>query len=90
MNVCTTKNTWIGEEYSPQLIETVNVMRRREESSFNCHDYLNASLSSLGLGTIDELWRQNTAEWMFKVIDFYVREECAFVCKYITYVLQTV
>lgn len=68
MNV---KNTWIGEEYSPLLIDKINVMLEKEESSPNCHDYLNTPAHSPHLDTIDERWRQKTAEWMFKVIDFY-------------------
>lgn len=34
----------------------------------NCHDYLNTSSSSQQFDTINELWRQKTAEWMFKVM----------------------
>jgi hypothetical protein len=65
-------NTWIGEEYSPLLIEKINVMLHREASSFNCHDYLNTpGAYPPHLDTIDERWRQKTAEWMFKVVDFY-------------------
>lgn len=59
------RTSWIGEEYSPLLIDKINVMLKREASSLNCHDYLDH------LDTVDEQWRQKTAEWMFKVIDFY-------------------
>ena len=65
MSVCKTNNTWIGEEYSLLLIEKLNVMLKREETSFSCHDYLNTASCSNPLD-IDELWRQKTAEWMFK------------------------
>ena len=58
-------STWIGEEYSPQLMEKLNVMLKRDD--FNCHDYLNTASSSQQFDTIDEIWRQKTAEWMFKV-----------------------
>ena len=67
MSVCTSSNTWIGEEYSLLLIEKINVMLQREESSLNCHDYLNAASCSHQFDAIDEIWRQKTAEWMFKV-----------------------
>ena len=65
MSVCTSSNTWIGEEYDPLLMEKIKVMLERE--SLNCHDYLNKASSSQQFDTIDELWRQKTAEWMFKV-----------------------
>ncbi|KAL7447828.1 hypothetical protein ACHAWC_000136, partial [Mediolabrus comicus] len=74
-SVVASNNTWIGEVYSPLLIDKVNVMLKREESSVPCiDDYLNKL--RLGnpnphLDTFDEQFRQRTAEWMFKVVDFY-------------------
>ena len=57
--------TWIGEEYSVLLMEKLNVMLKRD--SINCNDYLKTASSSQQFDTIDEIWRQKTAEWMFKV-----------------------
>ena len=82
-------NSWVGDEYSSQLVEQIVVMVEKEETFYSCVDYL-GELPESNNDLINESWRQKAAEWMFKVIDFYVREECAFVCKYITYVLQTV
>lgn len=74
-SVVVNSNTWIGEVYSPLLIDKINVMLKREESSVPCiDDYLNKlRLGSPNphLDTFDEQFRQRTAEWMFKVVDFY-------------------
>ena len=75
-SVVASNNAWIGEEYSPLLMEKINVMLKREGSSIPC-DYLNTSRLGLShnhnphLDTFDMEFRQKIAEWMFKVIDFY-------------------
>jgi hypothetical protein len=73
-SVTASNNTWIGEEYSPFLIEKINVMLKREEYSL-CNDYLNAPVPPYILSShfdvFDEQFRQKTAEWMYKVVDFY-------------------
>ena len=73
-------NSWVGDEYSSQLVEQIAVMVEKEETFYSCADYL-GELPESNNDLIDEGWRQKAAEWMFKVIDFYVREECAFLCK---------
>ena len=78
-------NSWVGDEYSSQLVEQIVVMVEKEETFYSCVDYL-GELPESNNDLINEGWRQKAAEWMFKVIDFYVREECAFVCKYNCYI----
>ena len=64
-------NTWLGEDYSEFLIEKVQLMLKKEDSSIDCLDYLNKSSYSYHMDKIDVNWRQKVAEWMFNVIDFY-------------------
>lgn len=67
----TNLNTWVGDNYSQLLVEQVAIMIEKEESFYTCVDYL-GELPAESNGLIDEGWRQKAAEWMFKVIDFYV------------------
>mmetsp|Transcript_18328 Transcript_18328/g.39584 ORF Transcript_18328/g.39584 Transcript_18328/m.39584 type:complete len:305 (-) Transcript_18328:125-1039(-) len=62
-------NTWVGEKFSPLLVEQIAVMLEKEETNYACLDYISVPSSSTDL--IDEKWRQKAAEWMFKVVDFY-------------------
>lgn len=62
-------NTWVGEKFSPLLVEQIAVMLEKEEKNYACLDYISVPSSSTDL--IDEKWRQKAAEWMFKVVDFY-------------------
>ena len=66
-------NSWVGDDFTPLLAEQIAVMLRKEESNYSCLDYLQFAgrlvLPSKDL--IDEQWRQKSAEWMFKVVDFY-------------------
>ncbi len=63
-------NSWVGDEYSQLLLEQVSVLVDKENRFYSCIDYLGELPESHTL--IDEGWRQKAAEWMFKVIDFYV------------------
>ncbi len=65
-------NVWIGDEYSQLLVNQIAVMVEKEGTFYSRVDYLKDLPASNDL--IDEGWRQKAAEWMFKVIDFYVRE----------------
>ena len=62
-------NKWIGDEYSQLLVEQIAVMVSKEKT---CTDYLSGFPKMNTDYLIDEVWRQKAAEWMFKVIDFYV------------------
>ena len=62
-------NKWVGAEYSQLLVEQIAVMVSKEKT---CTDYLSGLLKTNIDYLIDEVWRQQAAEWMFKVIDFYV------------------
>ncbi len=48
-------------------------MVKNEEAFYACADYLGELPEPKG-DSIDEGWRQKAAEWMFKVIDYYVRD----------------
>ena len=61
-------NKWVGAEYSQLLVEQIAVMVSKEKT---CTDYLSSPKTNTDY-LIDEVWRQQAAEWMFKVIDFYV------------------
>lgn len=71
-------NSWVGNEYSQLLIEQVAVLVEKEEAFYSCVDYLEEIPLSSDL--IDEEWRQRAAEWMFKVIDFYVSDSLSLIC----------
>ena len=61
-----------GDRYSPQLVEQICTMLEKETSRYCCKDYLTIPDGSVTARTpIDERWRQKTAEWMFKVVDYY-------------------
>ncbi|KAL7542849.1 hypothetical protein ACHAXR_012147 [Thalassiosira sp. AJA248-18] len=62
-------NSWVGDGYSQLLIDQIAVMVEKENDFYSCVDYLGELPLSSDL--IDEGWRQKSAEWMFKVIDFY-------------------
>ncbi len=76
-------NSWACDEYSKFLVDQINVMVEKEEVFYSCVDYLEEYPASYDL--IDEGWRQKVAEWMFEVIDIYVRESVIylFVCSFI-------
>lgn len=63
-------NCWVGDEYSQMLVDQVAVMVTKEDAFYSCVDYLGELPESNNL--MDEGWRQKSAEFMFKVIDFYV------------------
>lgn len=66
-------NSWEGDEYSQNFVDQIAVMVAKENTFYSCVDYLGKlSESRRASDAIDVDWRQNTAEWMFKVIDFYV------------------
>ena len=65
-------NSWVGDGYSQLLVDQIVVMLEKENGFYSCVDYLEGLPASSDL--IDEGWRQKAAEWMFKVIDFYVSE----------------
>ena len=74
-------NKWIGDEYSQLLVEQIAVMVSKEEKT--CTDYLSGLPKMNTDHLIDAVWRQKAAEWMFKVIDFYVSKmvcSCLLVC----------
>jgi len=65
-------NSWEGDEYSQNFVDQIAVMVAKENTFYSCVDYLGKlSESRRASDAIDVDWRQNTAEWMFKVIDFY-------------------
>ena len=64
--------SWVGDEHSQLLVDQIAVMVEKEDAFYSCIDYLEELPVSRDL--IDEGWRQKAAEWMFKVIDFYVSE----------------
>lgn len=70
-------NSWVGNEYSQLLVDQVAALVEKEESFYSCVDYLEEIPLSSDL--IDEEWRQRAAEWMFKVIDFYVSSQQLFI-----------
>lgn len=63
----------VDDEYSQVLVDQVAVMVKNEEAFYACADYLGELPDPKG-DSIDEGWRQKAAEWMFKVIDYYVRD----------------
>ena len=63
-------NSWEGDEHSQLLADQIAVMVEKENVFYSCVDYLSELPKSNNF--IDEGWRQKAAEWMFKVIDFYV------------------
>jgi hypothetical protein len=63
---------YASESYSPLLVEQVCTMLEKESSRYYCKDYLNTPAGTSTLrNPIDERWRQRSAEWMFKVVDYY-------------------
>jgi len=68
-------NKWVGDEYSQLLVEQIAVMVSKEKT---CTDYLSGFPKMNTDYLIDEVWRQKAAEWMFKVIDFYVSKHTPF------------
>ena len=61
-----------GNSYSPLLVEQICTMLEKETSRYCCKDYLKVPDGLVTARTpIDERWRQKSAEWMFKVIDYY-------------------
>lgn len=61
----------IDDEFSRFLEDQVAVMAKKEDVFYSGTDYLGELPVSHG-DSIDEAWRQKAAEWMFKVIDYYV------------------
>lgn len=61
----------IDDEYSQFLVDQIAVMVKKEVDFYSRADYLGELIESKG-DSIDECWRQKVAEWMFKVIDYYV------------------
>ena len=70
-------NKWIGDEYSQLLVEQIAVIVSKEKT---CTDYLSGLPKMNTDYLIDEVWRQKAAEWMFKVIDFYVSSSGVYLC----------
>ncbi len=69
-----TSNVWSGAKFTSLLVDQISLMLKKEESFWNCIDYLaeNHTCSTTdSLEMIDEQWRQRSAEWMFKVVDYY-------------------
>jgi hypothetical protein len=65
-------NSWAGETYSPLLVEQICTMLEKEGSRYHCTDYLAFPGGVVSSNNpIDERWRQKSAEWMFKVVDYY-------------------
>lgn len=54
------------------LVEQICTMLEKEASRYCCKDYLNVPEGTItSRNPINESWRQKSAEWMFKVIDYY-------------------
>lgn len=67
-----TSNGWSGEKYSSLLVEQTISMLEKEATRYCCADYLRFTGGAiLSTNPIDERWRQKSAEWMFKVVDYY-------------------
>ncbi|KAL3784107.1 hypothetical protein HJC23_012739 [Cyclotella cryptica] len=65
-------NGWSGEKYSSLLVEQTLTMLENEASRYCCTDYLSFLRgTTVSANPIDECWRQKSAEWMFKVVDYY-------------------
>jgi hypothetical protein len=60
------------ESYTPLLVEQICTMLEKEASRYSCKDYLTVPSGTFTLrNPINERWRQKSAEWMFKVVDYY-------------------
>ena len=68
-----TRGRLVDDEYSQFLVDQVAVMVKKEDVFYACTDYLGELPESKG-DSVDESWRQKVAEWMFKVIDYYVSD----------------
>ena len=65
-------NGWSVDSFCPFLIEQICTMLEKEAIRYSCQDYLSVSLGTItSRNPIDERWRQKSAEWMFKVVDYY-------------------
>ena len=72
VTVAATSNRWAVHNFSPFLIEQTCTMIEKEATRYSCKDYLSASPGTVtSRNPIDERWRQKSAEWMFKVVDYY-------------------
>jgi len=68
-----TPYTDIMEDEFPQLLlfeinDRLEVMRRQEETTYSCSDYLNETVKTTKM--IDQLCRQKMLKWCFQVVDF--------------------
>lgn len=67
-------NVWSGDKFTSLLVDQVVLMLKKEDSFWNCIDYLaenHICSTADSPDMIDEQWRQRSAEWMFKVVDYY-------------------
>lgn len=63
---------YASESYSPLLVEQICSMLEKESSRYCCKNYLTVPAgTTTPRDPIDERWRQQSAEWMFKVVDYY-------------------
>ncbi len=62
--------TWAGDDYSTFLLDQIAVMVEKEKVFFSCVDYIGDMPMPMD-NSIDVEWRQEAAEWMFRVVDFY-------------------
>jgi hypothetical protein len=62
--------TWAGDDYSTVLLDQIAVMVEKENAFFSCVDYI-GEMPTSNDESIDVEWRQEAAEWMFRVIDHY-------------------
>ena len=71
----TALNGWTGDRFCPFLVEQIGTMMEKEAGRYLCKDYLSVSpdtvMSRNPINAINERWRQKSAEWMFKVVDYY-------------------
>lgn len=63
------------DEYSQPFADQVAVMLKKADDFYRRLDYL-GELPTSKEDSIDDVWRQKVAEWMFKVIDYYVSDPC--------------
>lgn len=68
-----TRGKVVDDEYSQFLVDQVAVMVKKEDAFYACADYFGELPETKG-DSVDEGWRQKVAEWMFKVIDYYVSD----------------
>ena len=63
----------VDENCSPLLVEQICIMLEQEVNRYSINDYLTITLGTqiTNHHPIDEPWRQKSAEWMFKVVDYY-------------------